>query len=97
MLDADGVKERRRYSYKLAVADGMYSIGTVDGGDDIELADRVALPVLSKDLYLVVLLVERSETTIDDNVKVSRLVPFFEQDLSPAKLQPVQSGIDVQY
>ena len=42
----------------------MDCVWTIDRGDDVELADRIVLPIFSDDLDAVFLLIERSEAAI---------------------------------
>ncbi len=64
MLDADRIKERCGDADELAISDGMNGIGAIDSCNDVELADRVILTVLSKHLDAVILLIKGSETSI---------------------------------
>lgn len=53
MFRADRIKQRRRDPHELRVSDGVNRIGPVCGCDDIQLAYRVVLAVLSQYLELV--------------------------------------------
>lgn len=64
MPRADRIEQRRRDPHELRISNGVDRVGPVRGCDDVQLAYRVVLAVLSKHLELVPSGVKRAESSI---------------------------------